>query len=316
MSVLTEGQHAGEFIVSEANGHLSREALTVLSGQTLVAGDVMGRVKRAQAAAPIPAVVGTGNGVMTAVKLGPEGKSGSYVVTCTVAAAHGGTFSVVNPDGEALPDMVLTAGAGVTTDYGHPEIDFSITDGSTDFIVTDVFTVVVTAAGTPVVVGTGDGTMSAITLGQDANNGTYHVECITAVTNGGTFQVIAPNGERLDDLVLSAGAGNTTAFESSHVNFTIADASTDYVVGDYFNIAVAAGSNKIVAWNPTAVDGSHDVAGILFDAVDASAADAPGVGIVRNAEVNVTEIQYASTVTAAEKTLAVELLKALDISAL
>ena len=276
----------------------------------------MGRVKRTQAAVPVPTVVGTGNGLMTEVNLGAAGKTGSYVVTCTAAAAHGGTFSVVNPDSEALPDLVLTAGAGLTTDYEHPEINFTVADGSTDYIVGDLFTIVVTAAGTPTVIGTGDGVMTLMTLGQDAENGTYRVECITAVTNGGTFQVISPSGERMDDLVLSAGAGNDTAFASAQVNFTITDGSTDFVVGDYFNIAAAAGSNKIVAWNPTAVDGSNDVAGILFDAVDASAADAAGVGIVRNAEVNATEIKYASTVTAAEKTLAVELLKALDIAAL
>lgn len=44
MSSLTEGAHAGEFIVSEANGARSREAITVVDGQTLVAGEVVGVV--------------------------------------------------------------------------------------------------------------------------------------------------------------------------------------------------------------------------------------------------------------------------------
>lgn len=38
MTVLTEGRHTGGFMVSEANGHRSRETGTVASGQNLVAG--------------------------------------------------------------------------------------------------------------------------------------------------------------------------------------------------------------------------------------------------------------------------------------
>ncbi|NOR64557.1 MAG: head decoration protein [Candidatus Scalindua sp.] len=42
--MLTEGQHAGEFIVSEANGSRSRDKITVLMGEVLVAGAVLGKV--------------------------------------------------------------------------------------------------------------------------------------------------------------------------------------------------------------------------------------------------------------------------------
>ncbi len=41
MTTKTEPLHAGGFIVSEANGFRSREAKTVLSGQNLVAGEVV-----------------------------------------------------------------------------------------------------------------------------------------------------------------------------------------------------------------------------------------------------------------------------------
>jgi hypothetical protein len=44
MPELLEGRHAGEFIVAEGNGTISRETVTVLSGQTLEAGAVLGRV--------------------------------------------------------------------------------------------------------------------------------------------------------------------------------------------------------------------------------------------------------------------------------
>lgn len=49
MTTLTEGMHAGEFLVSEANGgstgvSRSRDSITVLSGQNLVAGAVIAKV--------------------------------------------------------------------------------------------------------------------------------------------------------------------------------------------------------------------------------------------------------------------------------
>lgn len=41
MTTFTEGRHAAEFILSEANGNRSRENGTVVSGQNLVAGRVV-----------------------------------------------------------------------------------------------------------------------------------------------------------------------------------------------------------------------------------------------------------------------------------
>lgn len=41
MTTLTEGRHAAEFILSEANGHRSRENGTLVSGQDLAAGTVL-----------------------------------------------------------------------------------------------------------------------------------------------------------------------------------------------------------------------------------------------------------------------------------
>lgn len=43
MTILTEGNHAGEFIVSEVNP-MFREAITVLSGEVLKAGAVLGKI--------------------------------------------------------------------------------------------------------------------------------------------------------------------------------------------------------------------------------------------------------------------------------
>lgn len=44
MTIKTEGPHRGGFLVSEAEGTRSREEITVLSGENLVAGAVLGQI--------------------------------------------------------------------------------------------------------------------------------------------------------------------------------------------------------------------------------------------------------------------------------
>jgi len=44
MTVLTEGKHAGEFLLSEGNGLISREVRTIAAGQNLAAGTVLGKI--------------------------------------------------------------------------------------------------------------------------------------------------------------------------------------------------------------------------------------------------------------------------------
>lgn len=56
---LNEEQHKGEFIVTEANGNLSRDLITVVSGQNLKAGHVIGRIN-----------VGTATGAATSGNVG------------------------------------------------------------------------------------------------------------------------------------------------------------------------------------------------------------------------------------------------------
>jgi hypothetical protein len=44
MDAIIEGTHAGGFLLSEANFHRSRENVTILSGQDLKAGTVLGKI--------------------------------------------------------------------------------------------------------------------------------------------------------------------------------------------------------------------------------------------------------------------------------
>jgi hypothetical protein len=311
---VTEGKHAGEFIVSD-RGEDSRDAVTVLSGQVLVAGEVVGKVGLGVGAAAIPTVVGTGNGTMSALFAGPDVQAGAYVVTLLTAVAHGGVFTVVAPDGTALPNLTLTPGAGGTTTYRTSHINFSITDGSTDFIVGDAFTITVAAATSATVVGTGNGTLTGITAGPIAKTGRYQVKNIATITNGGTFQVTDPDGDVVAVGSITAGAGGTLVLANqAHLNLTITDGSTDFVAGDFFevyvfNLLVA----KVAQWDPTAVDGRQHAAGIAWDNYDATAADLKGVIESRWAVVNAAELSWKSTVSAAQKIDGQQALTALGV---
>lgn len=137
MTVLTEGQHTGEFLVTEANGSLSRETVTVLSSQNLKAGHVLGKV--AVGTATGAAVSGnTGNGTIGTVSAGATAKAGVYTATCIEPSANGGTFTVEDPDG------VNVGTAAVGTAFAGPVV-FTIADGATDFVAGDRFTITVAA---------------------------------------------------------------------------------------------------------------------------------------------------------------------------
>jgi hypothetical protein len=130
--------------------------------------------------------------------------------------------------------------------------------------------------------------------------GVYQVRCMEAVTNGGKFTVKDPNGFSLGQAIIVAGAGGTYTF-SDQVKFAVTDGTTDFVVGDGFDITVAVGSGKYKAFDPTALDGTQNAAMILFGTTDASAADKHATGIARSAEVNKSELLWGAGVTTTDQ---------------
>jgi hypothetical protein len=216
MSTKTEGKHCAEFMISEAAGYRSRDAITVLSGQNLNAGAVLGR----------------------------------KLVSPTVGAAA--------------------------------------------------------ALGT----NTGNGTVSAPAVGANAavQRGTYKVSFIEPAANLGAFVVYDPNGQYLGDGVVG------TAFDNE-ITFTISDGATDFVSGDAFSIAVTGGTYKFKEYNPANTDGSQRPVGVLYDNVDASAADKAGVAIARDAEVRDADLSWFSGATSTQKQTAKDALAVLGIVA-
>lgn len=110
------------------------KAVTLEVGQGVVKrGTVLGKITKA-IGNPTADSGNTGNGTVTNVSLGSTAKLGTYILECIAAAANGGTFKVIEPDGIRLED------AEVGTPYTGP-INFTINDGDTDFAVGDKFTI-------------------------------------------------------------------------------------------------------------------------------------------------------------------------------
>jgi hypothetical protein len=120
---------------------------------------------------------------------------------------------------------------------------------------------------------TGGGTCTAVTAGAKARIGTYTLTALSATA----FAVKDPDGVALPDAVVG------TPYVNDGLNFTINDGSPDFIAGDTFTIAVAAGTGKVRAINFSAVDGTQDAYGFLIAACDASLADTAAVAIVRDA---------------------------------
>lgn len=140
MTILTQGQKDLEFMVSEASGFRSREAVTVdASGGALQAGTILG--KRVTAGASSAAGgSNTGDGALTlaADPVLADGQEGAYTVTFISAATNGGGFIVRDPNG-------VDVGEGEVGTLFANQISFTIADGAADFVVGDVFTITVAA---------------------------------------------------------------------------------------------------------------------------------------------------------------------------
>lgn len=150
---------------------------------------------------------------------------------------------------------------------------------------------------------TGNGAMGAITVGAGAQPGAYLLKITKKVTDKGDFSVTDPQGD-------VCGVGSVaSAFAGGGLNFTLADGTTDFEVGDQFVITVTALTEKWTELAPAAVNGSQVAAGLLYRDTDASAADADAVVIARAAAVNLNKLVWPAGITSAQKATAISQLK-------
>jgi len=99
-------------------------------------------------------------------------------------------------------------------------------------------------AGTPAYTGTGNGVLDHVDTDETSVTETWTITCTVAATDAGTFSVVGSvSGAQAD-----AEVG--TAYDNGLISFLINDGSTDFIVNDFFTIAVTEGAMKTAgeAW--------------------------------------------------------------------
>lgn len=71
----TESMHAGEFLLSEGNGTISREAINVAAGGALEPGQILGLITATGEFAPYNPTAEDGTEIAVAILYGPLGES-------------------------------------------------------------------------------------------------------------------------------------------------------------------------------------------------------------------------------------------------
>jgi hypothetical protein len=262
--------------------------LRLLSGASDDIGNIMRKSLTCTAAA---GAANIGNGTIGAVTQWAAARIGAYSLTCTAKAASGsGTAASAYLAGYNHGNGTITAAPTVTSPckIGTWHLFFVETvSNSGIFKLEDPDGVTV---GT-VVVGTayqGNGLSFTIADGTTDFSAGDEFQINVSGGNAGTFQVIAPNGDRLVDLTVGeAYAGN--AF-----SVTVADGTTDFAVGDTITITVAD-SGKVVEANSY----ENLLAGVLLETVDASAADAYAAAMIGSGILVRTSIDPPAGLTAA-----------------
>lgn len=119
------------------DGPFTSRKVTLLMGQNLTRGALLGRRSVGAAVAAAWAGNAGGTGAIGAVVVGAGAKKGVYKLVCIEPAANAGKFEVNDPDGV----IIGVATVGVAFNAGG--LQFTIADGATDFISGEGFDITV-----------------------------------------------------------------------------------------------------------------------------------------------------------------------------
>jgi hypothetical protein len=187
MTSFTETLHAAGFLVSDAPGTLSREKITVVSGQVLLAGQVLGVISDSTGA-PVYAATGGNTGNFTC---GTVTESGPLVGVFKIEFIAATVFNVSDPKGAFVGE-------------GHTGVAFS--GGGLGFTIT--------AGGTPAVAGDS----ATITVAANANAGKYAAFDPTATDGTQNAAAILFNDRNTSSTGTNADASATGIFRDCEVN--------------------------------------------------------------------------------------------------
>lgn len=153
------------------------------------------------------------------------------------------------------------------------------------------------------ITGSGDGTVTEYALsatGAPAKVGTYTLTCVSAVTNGGVFKLVDPDGEVVaQDITIPPGAGNNIVFTGGGMTFKITDGTADFAAGDFFTLTMTAGSKLIPVTDAATADGSNLALYILGEEIDATGGDIAGISAYIEGDFDAQQLAFEGTATLA-----------------
>jgi len=129
-------------------GEFEDGVLNFAGAGTVLEGTILAR-KAVADAVTVTAGTNTGDGTVTLATVAAGSVVplvGGYTLTVTTVVTNGGIFNLVDPNGAIVATgLEMTAGAGAATIFEVAGLQFTVTDGATDFSVGDSFTLTVAA---------------------------------------------------------------------------------------------------------------------------------------------------------------------------
>lgn len=139
MTTYTEPYLPCEALLSEGDGSISREVITIVSGAGVIeAGTVVGKITTGSSASAAAFAGNTGTGTVGSITVSAGAKPGAYKLVIVEPGSNVGTFTVEDPDG------VLIGTGVVASAFSAGGLAFTVSD-ATDFIAGDGFTITVAA---------------------------------------------------------------------------------------------------------------------------------------------------------------------------
>ena len=287
-TVLTESTYLNDLLKWEMENHHSREQNTVLAGQDLIMGSVIGKIK--VGAVPMTGTAGTNTGAVTCTGVtgGNKTKVGVYTLRCVTVVASGGVFSVKDPDGEALHE------ANVTVAYTNPAINFLLNDVGADAALGDTFTITV-----PV----GSGKVKELNLtGIDGSEDAFGILTAGAGTTDSTQKQVAYTSGGVAELLAGETlTGATSDATAQVVSFTLT--SGTFAAGTAAGVLVF--DNQVGTFQSENLNSANQ-ANICTIGADTAVyyPDREAVAIVRDAQIVADYLTWPAGASAAQKAAA------------
>lgn len=242
------------------------EEVTVASGEDLATGEVIGKILKSCPTTGTKNDANTGGGTCTSVTLGALAEIGIYTLTCkdvsTVAAGTATAHAFAHNTGTGAMGTI-TVGTGAKV--GDYTLQITALVGNAGHFVVRYPDGSFCAEGDVAAAFDAGGLAFTLADGTDyvVGDGFYITVAPNASGAGATWELVTPSG-----FAMASKPVTGTGYTSTHLNFTINDSGTNFVVGDSFTIAVSEGSGKVKALTLSAVDGTQIAAGIMQYPVD------------------------------------------------